>query len=61
NGPQTVKLETSFVKIKGTQAPSVNDGSAVAAVNLADRDGIVLLRQSPLRKPKPPTNLIGQA
>ena len=57
NGPQTVKLETSFVKIKGTQAPSINNGSTVTSVSLADRDGIVLLRQAPVTQPNPPTSL----
>lgn len=60
NGPQTVKLETSYVKIKGTQAPTVNDGSTVTSVTLQDRDGIILLRQNPISAPKPPTNLTAQ-
>jgi hypothetical protein len=33
------------VKIKGTQAPTVNNGATVRTVTLQDRDGIVLLRK----------------
>jgi hypothetical protein len=43
--PITVSLETSYLKIRGTQDPSVNDGSAVSSVTLQARDGIILLRQ----------------
>jgi hypothetical protein len=57
NGPQTVTLETKFVKIKGSQAPTVNNGATVTTVTLNDRDGIILLRQSPSHKPLPPTNI----
>jgi hypothetical protein len=45
NGARTVTLEADYVKIKGTQAPSVNDGATVRTVTLRDRDGIVLLRK----------------
>ena len=44
---QTVSLGGTFRKIKGTQAPTVNDGSLVTAVTLPPRDGIVLLRPAP--------------
>jgi hypothetical protein len=44
NGARTVTLETSFRKLKGTQAPSVNNGQVVRSVTLKDRDGLVLLR-----------------
>jgi hypothetical protein len=57
NGPQTVQLNGTFVKIKGTQDPSVNNGQTVTSVTLQDRDGIILLRQSPLRQPKAPSNV----
>ena len=57
NGPQTVQLGGTFVKINGTQAPSVNNGQTVTSVTLQDRDGIILLRQSPLEQPKSPTGL----
>ena len=39
----TVSLGGTFRKIKGTQAPTVNDGSLVTAVTLQPRDGIILL------------------
>jgi hypothetical protein len=57
NGPQTVQLGGTFVKLKGTQDPSVNSGQTVTSVTLQDRDGIILLRQSPMEQPKAPTNL----
>jgi hypothetical protein len=44
NGVRTVTLETNYVKIKGTQAPTVNSGATVRTVTLKDRDGIILLR-----------------
>jgi hypothetical protein len=40
---QTVQLGDTFRKIKGSQAPSTNDGSLVSAVTVPARDGIVLL------------------
>jgi len=57
NGKQTVQLGGTFVKIKGTQDPSVNNGQSVTSVTLNDRDGIILLRQSPLQQPKAPTGV----
>lgn len=57
NGPQTVQLGGTFVKIKGSQASSVNNGQTVTSVTLQDRDGIILLRQSPLRQPKAPSGV----
>jgi Hypothetical glycosyl hydrolase family 15 len=44
NGSQTVSLGGTFTKLKGTQDPTVNDGSTVTSVTLADRDGIILKR-----------------
>jgi hypothetical protein len=58
NGPQTVTLETPFVKIKGTQDPTVNDGRAVTQVTLQDRDGIILRRETPLADPMWPTDVV---
>ncbi len=60
NGPQTVTLETAYVKINGTQAPTINDGATVTQVTLADRDGIILLRKTPVEQPNPPTNFTAQ-
>jgi len=45
NGARTVNLGGTFRKLKGTQAPSINNGALVTSVTLKDRDGIVLLRQ----------------
>lgn len=57
NGAQTVTLGGTFVKISGSQAPSVNNGQTVTSVTLQDRDGIILLRQAPLQQPKAPTSV----
>jgi Hypothetical glycosyl hydrolase family 15 len=43
NGAQTVTLEKAYVHIRGSQDASVNDGSSVTSVSLADRDGVILL------------------
>jgi hypothetical protein len=55
NGPQTVTLETSYVKIKGSQDPVTNNGQTVTTVTLKDRDGIILLRPKPVTRPATPT------
>jgi hypothetical protein len=55
NGVQTVTLETSYIKIKGTQDPAINNGQTVTTVTLQDRDGIVLLRQNPVIRPGTPS------
>lgn len=57
NGPQTVQLGGTFVRIKGTQDPAVNSGQTVTSVTLQNRDGLILLRQAPLEQPKAPTGL----
>lgn len=57
NGGKTVTLETGFVKIKGTQVPTVNDGSTVTKVTLNDRDGIILMRVKPVKRPAPPSSI----
>jgi hypothetical protein len=57
NGPQTVSLGGTFVKIKGTQDPAVNNGETVTSVTLQDRDGIILLRPTPLEQPNAPTGV----
>jgi hypothetical protein len=58
NGPREVTLEEDFKRIKGTQAPSVNNGQLTRKVQLADRDGIILLRLKPLPPPSAP-KLVG--
>ncbi|MGH8291314.1 MAG: putative glycoside hydrolase [Steroidobacteraceae bacterium] len=54
NGAQTVSLGGTFVKLKGTQAPAVNNGQTVTQVTLQNRDGIILLRKTPLVQPAAP-------
>jgi hypothetical protein len=60
NGPQTVTLEADFVKVKGVQDPVTNNGQTVRTVTLKDRDGIVLLRKNPAKRPGAPQNLTAQ-
>jgi len=55
NGAKDVTLEGDFVAIKGTQAPSVNSGKTVRTVHLNDRDGIILMRPKPAKRPAAPT------
>jgi hypothetical protein len=55
NGAKEVTLEGEFIKLKGNQDPGVNNGATVTKVKLDDRDGILLLRKTPVRRPKPPT------
>src|SRR6185312_12332296 len=57
NGAQTVQLGGTFVKLKGSQAPTVNSGQTVTSVTLQDRDGIILLRQAPLKQPMAPPGI----
>jgi hypothetical protein len=45
NGAQTVTIGAGYRKILGTQAPTINDGSKVTTVTLADRDGILLVTE----------------
>jgi hypothetical protein len=45
NTQQTIDLGGQFFKIKGTQDPTVNDGSLVSQVTLPPYDGIILLRE----------------
>ena len=42
----TVDLGGTYRKIRGTQAPTVNDGSLVTAVTIPAKDGLVLLRSA---------------
>lgn len=57
NGAQTVTLEAPYVKLTGSQAPSINNGQTVTTVTLQDRDGIILLRQVSVKVPNPPSNV----
>lgn len=54
NGQKTVTLDGEYVLIKGTQAPTVNTGAKVKQVTLKDRDGIILMRVNPVRRPAAP-------
>ena len=58
NGTQEVTLEGDFYLIKGTQAPSVNTGALVRKVTVKDRDGLILLRQTPVKRPMPPQSIL---
>jgi hypothetical protein len=60
NGAQTVTLDTDYVKIKGVQDPVTNNGQVVRTVTLQDRDGIILMRKTPLKRPKAPQNITAQ-
>jgi len=55
NGPQTVTLEEPFVKIKGSQDPTTNNGQTVTTVSLKDRDGIILMRTKSVTRPATPS------
>ncbi len=57
NGAKTVTLETAYLKIKGTQDPATNNGQSVTTVTLKDRDGIILLRKHPAKRPMAPQKL----
>jgi hypothetical protein len=50
---QTVVLDRTYRKIRGTQAPTVNDGSLVNAVTLRPQDGLVLLTTDTVLATKP--------
>ena len=54
NGQKTVTLDAEYVLIKGTQAPTVNTGAKVRQVTLKDRDGLILMRANPVRRPAAP-------
>ncbi len=54
NGTKTVTLETAYVRLKGSQDPVTNNGQSVTTVTLKDRDGIILLRKNPVKRPAAP-------
>jgi hypothetical protein len=54
NGQKTVTLDGEYILIQGTQAPSVNTGARVRQVTLRDRDGLILKRVNPVRRPAAP-------
>ncbi len=50
-----IELGGTFKKIKGTQAPLINDGSLVTKVTLQPHDGLILLRTGGVDPPPPST------
>jgi hypothetical protein len=43
---QTINLGGQFKKLKGTQNPTLNDGSTLTSVSVPPKDGIILLRRT---------------
>jgi hypothetical protein len=58
NGAKTVTLEGDFIAIKGAQAPTVNSGKTLRTVSLGDRDGIILMRVTPAKRPAAPQPML---
>ena len=52
--PRTIDLEAPFQRLKGTQAPLINDGSVTTTVWLAPLDGLILLRAPVASRILPP-------
>jgi hypothetical protein len=44
DAPATVTVEPGFHRLRGAQAPDVNDGRPAGRITLAAKDGIILLR-----------------
>lgn len=57
NGAQDITLEGDFKRIQGKQDPVTNNGKTGRAVHLEDRDGIILLRLTAVKRPASPTNV----
>jgi hypothetical protein len=60
NGARSVVLDQDVRRLSGTQAPGVNSGALVPAgqaIQLADRDGIVLMRVAAVARPAPPPSI----
>ena len=55
NGRRTVTLEPGFRRIAGKQDPVHNNGQPVTTITLDERDGIILVRETPLAAPVVPT------
>jgi hypothetical protein len=55
NGQQTVDLGGTFKRISGKQDTTVNNGATATQITLKDRDGIVLMRDKPMKRPAAPT------
>ena len=54
--PRTAVMEEGYRRIKGSQAPEVNDGSDVISITLGGKDGIILVK-SFKSSPMPPKHL----
>jgi hypothetical protein len=54
NGAQTVELEPGLTRFKGRQDPVHNNGKPVRTLRLADRAGILLVRERRGRRLAPP-------
>ncbi len=57
NGTQTLAVEPGYKRIAGTQDTRTNSGQSVNSLQLAERDGIVLVStdsSSRINRPKPP-------
>ena len=55
NGRQVVNVGSGLRRLNGTQDPSHNNGQAVESLVLNDGDGIILIRENVVTRPKPPT------
>ena len=54
NGRKTIQVEPGYRRILGTQDSLTNNGQAVNSITLAERDGIILIRDEiPDEKPRP--------
>ena len=43
--PMAVTIEAGYRRVKGSQAPDVNDGTAVTIVTVRGKDGIILVKE----------------
>jgi hypothetical protein len=62
NGAQTIQIEDGYRRIAGRQDPVTNNGRPVSSVTIAERDGLILVRENGAStdvRPKPPV-LIGE-
>jgi hypothetical protein len=57
NGTKTVQIEPGYRRIDGRQDATTNNGEAVSAVTLRERDGLILVNETASRippRPRPP-------
>jgi hypothetical protein len=60
NGTQTLSVPSGYRRISGTQDRVVNNGQLVDTLTLKERDGIVLIADNPVPRPRPPVLLSQQ-